>query len=438
MMTRARKTAPKSKASLETKGNQFASRPFAQRAEEHEKTVRESQISFSIADIDIFPRETVQPKLRLGPVGDRYEQEADRMARRVVETISSPDYSPVHRIEDVELRRKVAGFAPAAGGESIGPDLESSIHGARGKGFPLSERMRHPMERAFGIDFGSVRLHTDAQADRLNRSIQARAFTTGNDIFLRQGEYRPGSFEGQRLLAHELTHVVQQGQGGEPGTALQRTIEIMYDPGKGEYKTENKMDLQNLFKDYKKGYQLTTEGISKIKEFIESYNNYCFDTIYDILLYVANPKENESSYTKKLGLHPNDMEKAGTPPKSYEVSKGCVVQAIAQVTDKTPQHWHKYFIDKEIDYTESMNHITVFSTVGFELIHNENMKWQEIDPKLMDNKKYILINMFKPGDSGHAFAVTKESTEKYTVKDFPQERIKKYDPNLKIQYVFGE
>jgi outer membrane protein OmpA-like peptidoglycan-associated protein len=66
------------------------------------------------------------------------------------------------------------------------------------------------MESAFGVDFGSVRVHTGAQANMLNHQLSARAFTTGQDIFFRQGEYNPGSSGGQELLAHELTHVVQQ------------------------------------------------------------------------------------------------------------------------------------------------------------------------------------------------------------------------------------
>ncbi|MDD4160950.1 MAG: DUF4157 domain-containing protein [Methanothrix sp.] len=99
-------------------------------------------------------------------------------------------------------------------GGDAGPDLEQSLAQARGSGRSLEGGVRGRMERSFGVDFGSVRIHSDAHADGLNRSIQARAFTTGQDVFLRQGEYRPGSSEGQRLLAHELTHVVQQN-GGE-------------------------------------------------------------------------------------------------------------------------------------------------------------------------------------------------------------------------------
>jgi hypothetical protein len=158
----------------------------------------------------------VQAKLVVGPADDEYEREADRVARLVVDTISSSDRDTVQRKEaeeeEKELQRKVEGLA-TAGGSVVGPDLESAIQRARSGGQSLPDGIRQPMERAFGTDFGGVRVHTDGEADRLNRSIQARAFTTGQNIFLRQGEFRPGSTEGQRLLAHELTHVVQQKLG---------------------------------------------------------------------------------------------------------------------------------------------------------------------------------------------------------------------------------
>ncbi|MEQ8957392.1 MAG: DUF4157 domain-containing protein, partial [Coleofasciculus sp. C2-GNP5-27] len=89
-------------------------------------------------------------------------------------------------------------------------NLEESIQQKRGQGQSLSEDIREPMEQTLGADFSGVKVHTDSQSDQLNRSIQARAFTTGQDVFFKQGEYNPGSKNGQELLAHELTHVVQQ------------------------------------------------------------------------------------------------------------------------------------------------------------------------------------------------------------------------------------
>lgn len=90
------------------------------------------------------------------------------------------------------------------------PDVEQAIQRARGGGQALDRGARARMESAFGTDFSGVRVHADARADALNRRLNARAFTTGQDIFFRQGAYDPGSSSGRELLAHELTHVVQQ------------------------------------------------------------------------------------------------------------------------------------------------------------------------------------------------------------------------------------
>ncbi|WP_199292232.1 DUF4157 domain-containing protein [Coleofasciculus sp. FACHB-712] len=107
--------------------------------------------------------------------------------------------------EELQMQRKSDSEPMAAT-----PDLESSIQQAKGGGQSLSDNIREPMEQAFGADFSGVKVHTDAQSDQMNQSIQAKAFTTGQDVFFRQGAYDPGSRGGQELLAHELTHVVQQ------------------------------------------------------------------------------------------------------------------------------------------------------------------------------------------------------------------------------------
>jgi hypothetical protein len=94
------------------------------------------------------------------------------------------------------------------------PETEETIHQSRGGGQPLGENVRDQMETAIGADFGGVRVHADGQADTLSRAVNARAFTVGQDLYFRQGAYEPGSSSGRELLAHELTHVVQQSGGG--------------------------------------------------------------------------------------------------------------------------------------------------------------------------------------------------------------------------------
>jgi hypothetical protein len=92
----------------------------------------------------------------------------------------------------------------------VSPDVESAIQQSRGGGRALDNGVKTQMESAFNADFGGVRVHTDSQSDNLNKSLSSRAFTTGQDLFFKQGEYSPGSSAGRELLAHELTHVVQQ------------------------------------------------------------------------------------------------------------------------------------------------------------------------------------------------------------------------------------
>lgn len=107
--------------------------------------------------------------------------------------------------------QRVLALARKSKGEAeVAPEVEQSIERTRGGGQALDSQSRAQMGSAFHADFSGVRVHTDREADSLNQALNARAFTTGKDIFFRQGQYNPGSSSGQELLAHELTHVVQQ------------------------------------------------------------------------------------------------------------------------------------------------------------------------------------------------------------------------------------
>ncbi len=116
---------------------------------------------------------------------------------------------------------------PATLGESGGavdPVTEREIGAARAGGQPLDSRIRRRMEGAMGADFSGVRLHVGPQSDELNSRIQAHAFTSGADIFIRREDHAPGTAAGQRLLAHELAHTVQQGAAPRTATA-QRSVD---------------------------------------------------------------------------------------------------------------------------------------------------------------------------------------------------------------------
>ena len=102
------------------------------------------------------------------------------------------------------------------GGMEVGGEMEAAIDGKRGTGRPLDDETRGQMEGGIGADFSGVRVHDDAQSHDLNRSLNSRAFTTGQDVFFGEGQYNPGSSGGQELIAHEMTHVVQQGGADFP------------------------------------------------------------------------------------------------------------------------------------------------------------------------------------------------------------------------------
>ncbi len=105
-----------------------------------------------------------------------------------------------------KLRRK-----SDSSGQSAPSFIETDLRNARGSGSPLPETTRREMEASFGADFSDVSIHTGHAAAQINSSIGAHAFTHGNDIYFNEGKYNTGTGSGKKLLAHELTHVIQQG-----------------------------------------------------------------------------------------------------------------------------------------------------------------------------------------------------------------------------------
>lgn len=216
-----------------------------------------------------------QAKLTVGQPGDQYEQEADEMANRVTtQTQSGAGAAPVQRkkishiqrlssskeeeklgTNEEKMRRdkeiqakpdiqqvnnpdekqeeervqmktqeeekeeiKDAGMAqrkPGADGGITSPVLSSRIERAEGKGQPLPGDTLVRMQSSFGHDFSDVHIHTGEDSAAMNKELGAQAFTHGKDIFFNKDKYSPESTEGKKLLAHELTHVVQQTSAGD-------------------------------------------------------------------------------------------------------------------------------------------------------------------------------------------------------------------------------
>jgi hypothetical protein len=200
-----------------------------------------------------FKTTGAQPRLEVGKKDDAFEKQADRTADKVVQKLSQPDASAKPAVqakagarEDDKLQQKEkeedqdkseqkvqrkaifesdepqeqkpqvqkkelimrkGNGDPAAAPASV----ESSLKSSKGGGAPMDSGTRRNMESAFGADFSGVRIHNDSNAKKMSNELGAQAFTHGNDIYFNEGKYDPNSSSGAHLLAHELTHTVQQG-----------------------------------------------------------------------------------------------------------------------------------------------------------------------------------------------------------------------------------
>jgi hypothetical protein len=205
----------------------------------------------------------IQAKLSVNQPGDRFEQQADRMADAVMrmpepraaqetggsgstaiprlQRICPECQEEVHSVQapiqrvcsecEEKLNGKPEGKLDLRAKELPGhtsevtPGTQARIDALHGGGHPLPESERAFFEPRFGRDFGQVRLHTDSRAAESARTVNARAFTVGRNVVLGAGEYAPGNTEGRRLLAHELAHVIQQraiGRTARPEGTIQR------------------------------------------------------------------------------------------------------------------------------------------------------------------------------------------------------------------------
>ena len=217
------------------------------------------------ATTSFFSPTGIQPKLTIGQPNDKYEIEADTMADKVVQRLSDPtSVEPTSNVvqtkcatcdqeeklqkkeekdileteEEIHTKISTADTStppddegniqtkPRATQREALSDLQSRLSSSKGKGSPLSADIKSSMGSAFGVNFSEVRVHTDSSAVQMNKDLGAQAFTNGNDIYFNEGKYNTSSNSGKHLLAHELTHTIQQK--GSSGLS-QRKIQLLPD-----------------------------------------------------------------------------------------------------------------------------------------------------------------------------------------------------------------
>ncbi|MDF1515867.1 MAG: DUF4157 domain-containing protein, partial [Anaerolineae bacterium] len=164
--------------------------------------------------------ELVMPRLseniQRQPMEEEEEMLQPRQSEQIQRQEEEEEMQP--RLSDEVQRQEEEEYAMTSQSDqshlNSGPlseSVENQVQRARQGGDALDTNTRSKMEGGFGYDFNNVQIHNDSTADNVSKQLNAEAFTLNNDIFFRSGRYNPTSTQGQDLLAHELTHVVQQG-----------------------------------------------------------------------------------------------------------------------------------------------------------------------------------------------------------------------------------
>ncbi|MFO1434535.1 MAG: DUF4157 domain-containing protein [Candidatus Competibacteraceae bacterium] len=188
----------------------------AVKREEEEKKLQRKAVKPEEDEKKLIQRVTAHPEKKLEE--DKRLQRALKREEDEKKRVQRVTTHPEKELEEEKRLQRALKHEEARQTPRATPTLEARLQASEGKGQPLPERIRAFMEPRFGQDFSQVRVHADADAVHLNQELNAQAFTHQQDMFFGAGKYSPESNEGKRLLAHELAHVVQQGND----SAIQR------------------------------------------------------------------------------------------------------------------------------------------------------------------------------------------------------------------------
>lgn len=303
----------------------------------------------------------IQTKLKINKPGDLYEQEADRVADVVMRMPESelgvqrqvnPEEEEEEEEEPIQAKPLSEESIPLVQRQvepeeeelqtkatsshlfEANPNLESKIQSLKGGGRPLSENDRAFFEPRFGHDFSQLRMHTDTRAAESARAVNARAYTMGQNVVFGEGQYAPGTSEGRRLMAHELTHVVQQGNKLSFAAKTHANVNLILRYGE------------------KKDYPAPEPSFEKIMS---------KGTKYDFFPVFVGPKAFAAfnSIKKQLKMDPRDPEMTIELLSTVKVTKPNLKKAFDSVLNQLRLELHyktkvKEFFQGLMDFTQNL------------------------------------------------------------------------------------
>ena len=322
-----------------------------------------------------FFKPVIQPKLSVNQPNDVCEQEADAMADKVMRmpgysennhSFFRPVISPVQRKcatceeEGKQLQRK-ENHNESTDASTQTEDYVSTLSGGK----PLTENEKSFFESSMGYDFSDVRVHTDPAAARSAQSINALAYTSGHNIVFNEGQYAPGTDDSKRLLAHELTHVVQQ-QNNAVSNSVQRAVFVCdeyktvspttYNPGPGLSLSlsGHAVTISANLELY--GAGATTAIAGEFKSTIENYWNHTYDDGYSVKTNANVTVQGDKPDKSKTRIDVINAKGVTNVAPTYWIAGANYMQYYtgSSKNDWTPAHEFGHLLGLPDHYSESI------------------------------------------------------------------------------------
>lgn len=190
---------------------------------------------------------------------------------------------------------------------AVSSNISNQLNNSTGRGNPIPQKAKTEMEQGFGMDFSQVRIHTDSQAQNMSQDLGAQAFTYGSDIYFNSGKFAPNSKQGKKLMAHELTHVVQQR--GKVNSTIQRALGDGHDLNSPRFRRDT--ELEEVY-DGNKVLERGERGghVNKIQHAIQDKGHFLIRFGVDGI-FEGETERGVSAYQREKGVTTDPAGKVG-------------------------------------------------------------------------------------------------------------------------------